>query len=330
MKKIISMMLCALMLLSVMTLSAFAEDYTLAELKDYGQHVITLTENTLPILDGVIDDGEYAYSESVSKETTIYGTDNITATTYHFSYDEEFLYVAGVVNDASEHVNYVNALWLYISGDVTDLDNAWRIYMTKMNRDNVEHWKIVDSISSSNMWNPIDSKNPSGYTHGLADKYYEFCQNFVDGVYTYEIALDREDWGLTGDKMFIALGAASSDGTDVYGFKNEELFNISAGLNSNSNDFNYGVYMHLLEFAADGAVETEPAETEPAETEPAETEPAETEPAETEPAETTPVETEPAETEPVAEGGCGASVAAVAVALVAMLGTCVAFVNKRR
>ncbi len=73
-------------------------------------------------------------------------------------------------------------------------------------------------------------------------------------------------------------------------------------------------------------VETEPVETEPVETEPAETEPAVTEPAETEPAVTEPAETEPA----VEEKGCGSSIAAIAVALVATLGTCVVFAGKKR
>ena len=39
---------------------------------------------------------------------------------------------------------------------------------------------------------------------------------------------------------------------------------------------------------------------------------------------------DPVETEPAKEGGCGASVAAVAVALVAALGTCTAFISKKR
>lgn len=77
-------------------------------------------------------------------------------------------------------------------------------------------------------------------------------------------------------------------------------------------------------------VETEPVETEPTETEPTETKPVETKPVETKPVETKPVETTPVETEPADEKGCGGSIAAVAVALVAALGTCVVFAGKKR
>ena len=58
----------------------------------------------------------------------------------------------------------------------------------------------------------------------------------------------------------------------------------------------------------------------------------ETEPAETDPVETKPVETDPVETDPVDEpkSGCGSSIAAIAVALVATLGTCVVFAGKKR
>ena len=83
--------------------------------------------------------------------------------------------------------------------------------------------------------------------------------------------------------------------------------------------------------------ETQPAETQPAETQPAETQPAETQPAETQPAETTPVETAPAETTPTEDtapveepaGGCGSAIgASVALVAVAVLGT--ATVSKKR
>ena len=67
-----------------------------------------------------------------------------------------------------------------------------------------------------------------------------------------------------------------------------------------------------------------------------ETKPVETEPTETTPTETTPVETTPTETTLETDFadssilGCGGSIAAIAIALVSALGTCVAFVNKRK
>ena len=68
-------------------------------------------------------------------------------------------------------------------------------------------------------------------------------------------------------------------------------------------------------------VETEPEETEPEETEPEETEPVESEADVTE---------APTTEAPVADGGCGSSVALAGVALVAALGTCTAFVAKKK
>ena len=106
----------------------------------------------------------------------------------------------------------------------------------------------------------------------------------------------------------------------------------------------YGVFdgyptelmMDLIVFAPEGApikvadpTGFEP-ETEPAATEPVATEPAATEPAATEPAGDTPVATEPAATEPAKEGGCGGAVSFAGLALVAALGTCTAFVAKKK
>ncbi len=96
-----------------------------------------------------------------------------------------------------------------------------------------------------------------------------------------------------------------------------------------------------IEMCKEGTVEdttpaaTEPAATEPAGDTPAATEPAgdtpaATEPAATEPAATEPAATEPAATEPVKEGGCGGAVSFAGLALVAALGTCTAFVAKKK
>lgn len=134
-------------------------------------------------------------------------------------------------------------------------------------------------------------------------------------------------WGTVGDEvtdLYETIGD-QHDSAAFYGFDITEPII--------PNMFFLGTEAEYEAFKAErvnAVVETEPTETEPTETEPAETTPAETEPTETEPAETTPTETEPKETEPKAEGGCGGSIAAVAVALVASLGTCTVFLNKKR
>ena len=78
-----------------------------------------------------------------------------------------------------------------------------------------------------------------------------------------------------------------------------------------------------------GVVQT-PAETDPVETDPVESDSVETDPIETDPVETDPVDTDPVETDPATKEGCGGSVAAVAVALIAALGTCAGYLNKRK
>lgn len=266
MKKIIAILLSVIMLVSVLSVAAFAEDY-----EALGQHVITLAEKSIPTIDGYVDEGEYTHSESVSKETTIYGSDTITATYYHFSYDDEYLYIGGVVEDASTHVNYVNALFAYVGGDITDLDDAWRIYMTKSNGTMVEHWQITDSVCSENYWNPIDSANGEAYKHGMGDKEYEFAQSFDGKVYHYELALNRADWGIDGDSMFIAMEAQSSDHSmDIYGFKSDELISQSSGLSAKAEAKDYGVYMHRIDFTGTGSVVPSKPETDPADSTPKE------------------------------------------------------------
>ncbi len=134
------------------------------------------------------------------------------------------------------------------------------------------------------------------------------------------------NWGITGqvaDEVYDVLVEQYSS-VAFFGQQNERTIPNMIYLGTRDEYEAFKAEMLSLETEPE---ETEPAETEPAETEPAETEPAETEPAATEPAETTPVESE---TEPAKEGGCGASVAALAVALVAVLGTCTAFISKKR
>ena len=84
----------------------------------------------------------------------------------------------------------------------------------------------------------------------------------------------------------------------------------------------------VVVFGEEGTPVYYPLEIEEEETEPVveETEPVVTEPIAEEIIETLPPETEA----PVAEGGCGSSVALAGIALVAALGTCTAFVAKKK
>ncbi len=161
---------------------------------------------------------------------------------------------------------------------------------------------------------------------------------FTFGAHVQDTSDEINDQGIgtkVGIKWWGIVGETANEVYDILGdeYDSAAIFGYDVTEPIIPNMFFLGTEAEYEAFKAErleAAVETEPAETEPAETEPADTEPAETEPADTDPAETTPTGTTPAETEPAKDGGCGASIAAVAVALVATLGTCTIFLNKKR
>ncbi len=213
------------------------------DLTQYGQHVIDLTEKNTPTVDGTIDSDEYKYSEGVATSTTIWGSDDIQATTYYFSYDEENLYIAAYVKDGAEHKEWQTGLFITVGGDPTDIDDAWRIFLTKAQGSAIEHWEIVDGVWGSNLFNSTD-------------KGYKFRQSNVGSEYVYEIALNREDWGLTGDRVFFTAAVNSAAGSDFYGFANAELAGVYTHLQKITNfGTDYYVYPHMIKFSA---VEPEP------------------------------------------------------------------------
>jgi len=118
------------------------------------------------------------------------------------------------------------------------------------------------------------------------------------------------------EKIFFAALATTynkenvSTGEVYFAFKTEGLSEYAA--------FKSNIYPHVLVFDAEPEPETTPADEVTAEPE-------------TEaPVVTETPETEAPETEAPAESGCGSSVAAVGVALVMTLGSCTAFIRKRK
>ena len=111
MKKIISIVLCAFMILGVMSFGAFAEDTA-----EVDNSIIDLTTNvaTAPVIDGVVNEGEYTYSHggeltedilwtAFDPEGILIGVDTPHTAGYRsakwsLAVDNDYLYVAIEVN----------------------------------------------------------------------------------------------------------------------------------------------------------------------------------------------------------------------------------------
>ena len=395
MKKVISLMLCVMLVLG-MAVTVFAEDDKLDArfLEDKGQQVFCLGDEiaVAPIVDGAVQDGEY----TVKVETTMdqYGRFNaptggtwaVEWVNYYLAYDAECLYLAAEVYDP-DHVPfgtfeanrkrgdqfcmYLGGMkntgdpegiastlafrffdgnlpdtgvegedWFecqdeekdffgsVVSGEYYDVNTATKERKVDHNDEtNVTTYEIAvkwDFIKG--VWPHVENKQYKFLTFGavVQDSSNELLE---DGTMGHRTGI--RNWGITGEVAEEVYGILAEQYASAafYGQQGEKTIPNMIYLGSREEYDAFKAEMLSLETEP---VETEPAETEPVETEPVETEPVETEPVETEPVETTPVETTPVETEPAKEGGCGASVAAVAVALVAALGTCTAFISKKR
>ncbi len=220
------------------------------DLTAYGQKTYEVGKKTVTV-DGTIGAGEYTNSPVTG---WIDGAVDVTGAKLYFAYDENNLYIGGTATDTStcdcQYPQYERALNVYIGGDRTDANNAWRIYLCKPNGTGVEHWNVVDGNQGSNLWAPTD-------------KNFKLAQTYANGVFNYELSIDLDEWGITGDELFFAATATTHDSkADLFGFASEELDIPS---------LTYGIYPHVLKLV-EGEPETEAPETEAPETEPAEPE----------------------------------------------------------
>ncbi len=332
MKKIISIVLCAVMLMSMMMLGVYANTYKLNEFEEFGQQkwvVEGKTENA-PLADGIIEEGEYTLEV---KDMDPYNDDaddrfycidpfalDVENFSLYFSYDDDYI---------------------YIGAEVTESET--------LDGEKIKFWVIYDYHNAHN--NGIAVEYVYGGTPNTSEA-EAFCTEQDGDTITYELIIRRtllSDYIGADDvddvKEFFLLMCLSDDrdienAPDAWpemwiGCRVPKGFEgiATSGETAEEEGKIYGTgpdrnrLPHTL-------VLGDAPETEPADTTPADTTPADTTPADTTPADTTPTESAPADTAtpdaPAEEGGCGASVAAVAVALVAMLGTCTVFVNKRR
>jgi len=181
----------------------------------------TESNSATPTVDGIITSGEYNWSAKNIND--IKTTENISDFDLYFTYDDTNVYIAAVVTDNGEYTEHKQAVFVYLNGE-NDISDAWRIYLTKANGTGVEHWQITDGAMGENLWNPA--------------KGYAFSLNHTSNVYTYELSLNRADWGLTADKLFFSVTAQSTDGTVKYAFNEADIETVVPTVN--------GAYPHVI------------------------------------------------------------------------------------
>lgn len=331
MKKFLTIALCVLFV-GVMAVSAFASAF---ELGEYGQQTVSVpVATTAPFVDGAVTEGEYTWSAStaIADNTASAegffvnsnGADSVEGVDLYASYDDNYLYLAAVITDAAAEATDFCYFDVGVGSDMAT--NNLDIYMPKYGIDalkgNIEVW----------------------LNDARADEYVdEAAGSSADGQLCYEISIDRAMLAtLAGtdsvDTFFFSFQyylANAATRTIFYGFDSEELTDVATATS-------FPAYSHVMTLA--GAADAEDTEAPADDNEgvldggadievDADTDSVDTDPVDTDPVETDPVDTEsePVDTEApaAAKSGCGASVAAACVAMIAALGTCVAFVTKK-
>jgi len=327
MKKIISVALCAVMLLGIMVTAVFAEVPDEAwKLSEYGQKSIYLgTEvDVAPVVDGKVNEGEYAVEfkdmlladdDASDSFFVVDAPSDIDKFSVYLSYDFDFIYLAVETHDT----NLATGDGLIVSLGLNDnIDEA----IAFRARHNIPDDPIT--APPMNLWffgkdlavEPDESAGPAE-----AYEYISRCGGYDEATQTatYEFAFTRtaleglEDGDII-DRLYFRLNIQATDGSIVYGFKNDE---VAGKYHSWLSRFPHVIYL---------TEEPETPETEAPVTEAPETGAPATDAPETE----APTTDAPNETETPAESGCGSSVATMGVALVAVLGTCTAFISKKR
>jgi len=270
-----------------------------------------------PKIDGKITKGEYSLElTGMEPDNDLYddrffftlktGYENdVSDFNIYVSHDKDYIYLAAAVTDF-EASNYGDSIHFYI-GDTEDTNKLHDFYIPRYTKGGVEAW-LYDNLP----------KPTAPEAEKLALNYIKDKSTTVNGNdIVYEVAFDKAKLGIENmEKIFFAALATTynkenvSTGEVYFAFKTEGLSEYAA--------FKSNIYPHVLVFDAEPEPETTPADEVTAEPE-------------TEaPVVTETPETEAPETEAPAESGCGSSVAAVGVALVMTLGSCTAFIRKRK
>ena len=309
MKKLLTIALC-IVFVGVMAVSAFADA---PEYADRGQIAITLAEGAAPEIDGVISEGEYEYSyEAVIGEANgaTYEKDpqlaDATFVNFYLTATADCLYIATETDDANSIAD-LEGLFVFISADNTD--EYVRVYLSNKAAQPEIHGGNIELTP----WFTVGSSN---------------------GVMGFEVAVSRsilaEALGVEAtDELLVTISHVVDLSTGStcavswgWGFElpGEETAE-SAELPTPYAAPAYG-RPHVVEIVAGGAQAPADDVQTPADDDQAPADDVQT------PADDVQTPADDAQASE-AKGGCGASVAAACVAMIAALGTCVAFVTKK-
>ena len=404
MKKLLSIVLVALMLLAaVMPVAAEEAEGTVIEPpKDMAVYYANdLTGQTLPVIDGTINAGEYGnvitiaepvpmaepypeYGYIIDYESTRPRSGTVE---YYFAYDETSIYIAlkeyGATyddgdtthDDFAARCNYsfiygfqLDDFTQYLSHSVTYGGSCWNnstfsladgklsnLTKTDITPDQFYSELFVHKYKADEAALPEDERTLWVYGDILSASNQNSTAPYILEV---EMRLDKQqvievfnsvaytEYAECPNAMYFKMTsvpfrmAVKDSGASTLSSRNQYLITDISALNDAQKTkfyMDYGmlpgsptqVIPALIVFDKQDApimIPTDKVETEPEETEPELTEPEETAPEVTEPEVTEGDVTEA----PVAEGGCGSSVALAGIALVATLGTCTAFVAKKK
>lgn len=187
MKKFIAILMSAVMLIGVMSLSSFAVEY------DAG-----LPATVAPEIDGIVEDGEYGWTsgkyDTKVAEDGVFNLLNDPAepdfVEFFMAHDEDFIYIAY----REQKVSPDTKIWLDLNPRAMLPDSQGQILCQV---------KLIDGVASSSALECISSSERSD----KKDTYlYDVSGSSKDGVNTIEIQFDREALEDYAGEEFDALG----------------------------------------------------------------------------------------------------------------------------
>ncbi|MBR2387889.1 MAG: hypothetical protein IKB02_03875 [Clostridia bacterium] len=403
MKKLLSIMLVAVMLFAVaipVVSAEEAEGTVIEPAKDMAVYYANnLTGQTLPVIDGTINAGEYGNVVTIGEPTPMakewpdYGyiidresdrprSGNIE---YYFAYDETSIYIAfkeygatfddgntafqdfsfrsnysfgygfqldDMTNYLSHSVSYGGGCWNkqklsfsdgklsnFTATEITPDQFYSELFVHKYKADEADLpedertlWVYGDVLSASNQNSSapyimevemrLDKQQVIEVFNSVAYTEYAECPNamyFRMTLNTYRGGAEEGTSSITAQNKYLI--------TDISALNDAQKtkFYMDYGMLPGSPTQVLPALVVFDEKDAPIMIPADKVETEPEETEPEVTEPEETE------APTNENPTEAPETEaPEVQGGCGGAVSLAGIALVAALGTCTAFVAKKK
>ena len=218
----------------------------MASLSDYGQETPLITEQKTAVLDGVINEGEYAFSKTTPKGSLGKGSINSDISEY-YSYDDDYIYYAAKIKVANISFN------LHPDSSIYTVD--------KLNSDAhsseiaISLGKINSKVGATGIFSkPVFNR----------DIYFTFGIDSSDGRSVYEIKISR-DYLKNNGNCDNLLSYSLSWGNSIHAFKlsnDAKTFLKNEGV-TNSYDLTY----NYAYFGAKSEMVAEPETTAAPETE---------------------------------------------------------------